>query len=149
MHTPQDTWLVSEGNRLRLIPDSSEIWAAGHDSAVFRFGGLEYRQPQYASEWLALTSHIDRDTPVGIYFDMVMFPELIRWLNRGFENVERVRDSAFRIFLTESRDFVEQKWPFLPCEAFRSDTDDYVIWIPCFHKYERPNTALEPTPTAP
>jgi hypothetical protein len=132
-NSPQDAWLVPDGNRLKIIPDSGEAWAAGHDAAVFRFEGLDYRQPKYASEWLALTTHADRRTAVGIFFDMVMFPDLIRWLNRGFDNVRRVRDDAFHIILTEGQDFVEDGWPFLPCEAFRNDTGDYVIWIPSFY----------------
>lgn len=129
----QDAWLVAERNRLNVIPDSGEAWASGHESAVFRFGGSEYRDPQYASEWLALTGCADRNIPIGIYFDMVMFPDLIRWLNRGFENVQPLPENAFHVLFAGKQDVQEEGWPFLPCEALRSATSDYAIWIPSFY----------------
>jgi len=65
---------------------------------------------------------------------MVMFPDLIRYLSRGFENVQRVRENAFYVLLSERPDFQEDGWPFLPCEALRSAATDYVIWVPSFYE---------------
>ena len=129
----KDAWLVSEGKRLTVIPDAGEAWANGHESAVFRHAGSEYRFPQYASEWLALTRSADKHTVVGIFFDMVTFADLTRWLCGGFDNVRRVGGDAFQIILTEQNDYQEDGWPFLPCEALRSDANDYAIWIPSFY----------------
>src|SRR6266478_2162588 len=118
-NSSQDAWLVTEGNRLRVIPDSGEAWANGRDAAVFRFNDLEFGSPNMRLSGLRSQRTADRRTAVGIYFDMVMFPELIHWLSRGFENVRRVREDAFYVLLSETPDFVEDVWPFLPCEAFR------------------------------
>jgi hypothetical protein len=132
----KDAWLVPKENQLALIPDSGEAWSADYKSAVFNYRGSGYRNPKYASEWLALTTNNNRQAPVGIYFDMVMFPELILWLNQGFENVQRVRGNAFRILLTSEQVLHEERWPFIPAEALQNEKGDFVIWIPCFFEYK-------------
>jgi hypothetical protein len=131
----EDAWLVPEGSRLVVEPDTSEAWAKGYESAEFYFQGTRYHQPKYASEWLALIGRADKRNTVGIYFDMVMFQELTIWLNRGFENVRRIRDNAFHIILTEGTDYEEDKAPFIPAEALRNEAGEYIIWIPSFYLY--------------
>jgi hypothetical protein len=131
----EDAWLVPENNRLIVKPDTGETWAKGYEAAEFYFQGTRYHQPKYASEWLALTGRNNKQNGVGIYFDVVMFPELIIWLNRGFENVRRVRDNAFHIILVDGTDYKEDKAPFLPAEALSNEAGEYVIWIPNFYLY--------------
>src|SRR6476469_4069717 len=110
-----DVWLGSVGGSLSLIRDTGEVWTGTHVSAVFNHAGSEYRHPQPASEWLALTRPSDSRVPVGIFFDIVMFSDFVRWLSSGFDNVRQVGENAFHVILTEHRDFHEDGWPFLPC----------------------------------
>lgn len=133
MPARQDIWLVAEDDRLVVVPDLGGKWQKlDYANSTWSHRGVEYRDPQYASEWLALS---DGGTcrPIGIFFEMVMAPELNDWLNRGFANVRRIRVDAYYILLTEGRNLQEEGWPFLPCEALRSESGDYAIWVPDFY----------------
>jgi len=81
---------------------------------------------------MAIVAQENPQTPVGVYLDLIMFPELLEWLGQDFTNVESDSDTGFYIYLDSCKQATSTDWPFLPAEALRSDAGDFALWIPSY-----------------